>query len=203
MKIICIGRNYRDHIRELNSPLPAEPVFFLKPDTSLLTRNRPFYLPDFSNEIHYEIELVIRISRLGKNIQNKFAGTYYDAVSAGLDFTARDIQDRCKKQGLPWLISKGFDQAAPIGKFLPRSDFKDMKNIHFHLELNGNTVQQGSSTDMIFSFEDIISYVSKYMTLRTGDLIYTGTPSGVGPVKIGDRLDAYIEEKKLLSCTVK
>jgi 2-keto-4-pentenoate hydratase/2-oxohepta-3-ene-1,7-dioic acid hydratase in catechol pathway len=203
MKIICIGRNYRDHIRELNSPLPTEPVFFLKPDTSLLTRNRPFYFPDFSNEIHYEIELVIRISRLGKNIQEKFADTYYDAVTAGLDFTARDIQDRCKKQGLPWLISKGFDQAAPIGKFLPRSDFKDMKNIHFHLELNGNTVQQGSSADMIFSFEDIISYVSKYMTLRTGDLIYTGTPSGVGPVKIGDRLDAYIEGKKLLSCPVK
>ncbi len=203
MKIICIGRNYSEHIKELNSPVPAEPVFFMKPDSALLTRNRPFYLPDFSTNVHYEVELVLRISKLGRNIQKKFAATYFDAIGPGLDITARDIQERAKKQGLPWLIAKGFDQSAPIGKFLPKESFKDLNDISFHLDLNGKTVQQGNSSEMIFSFEDIISYISRFMTLRTGDLIFTGTPSGVGPLKIGDRLEAFIGDARLLTCPVK
>jgi 2-keto-4-pentenoate hydratase/2-oxohepta-3-ene-1,7-dioic acid hydratase in catechol pathway len=203
MKVICIGRNYLDHVKEMNAALPSAPVFFLKPDTSILTRNRPFYYPDFSKEIHYECELVVRISKVGKNIQTRFAGTYYDEIGIGLDFTARDLQDECKKKGLPWLISKGFDNAAPIGKFLPKSNFTDLKKINFHLDLNGNTVQTGNSGDMIFPFEELISYVSRFITLKMGDLIYTGTPVGVGPVKIGDRLEAYIENEKLLKCDIR
>lgn len=203
MKVLCIGRNYRDHIKELNSPLPSSPVFFLKPDTSLLTRNRPFFLPDFSNEIHYEAELVIRISKNGKNIREKLARSYYHEIGIGIDFTARDLQDNCKKQGLPWLISKGFDNAAPLGKFLPKSRFPDTGNISFHLELNGRIVQQGNSRDMIFPFEDIISYISRFITLKTGDLIFTGTPAGVGPVKTGDKLEAFIEGEKLLVCSIR
>ncbi len=185
------------------SPLPEKPVFFMKPDTSILTRNRPFYYPDFSKEIHYETELVIRICKVGKNIQEKFAHTYYDEIGIGLDLTARDLQDECKKKGLPWLIAKGFDNAAPLGKFLPKTSFKDIYNINFHLELNGTTVQSGNSKDLIFSFETVISYVSKFITLKMGDLIFTGTPAGVGPVKIGDRLEAFIENERLLGCSVK
>jgi acylpyruvate hydrolase len=203
MKVICIGRNYVDHIKELNSPLPSSPVFFLKPDTSVLTRNRPFFYPSFSAEIHYEVELVLKISKVGKNIQPKFASTYYDEIGIGLDLTARDLQDECKKKGLPWLISKGFDNAAPLGKFKPKSFFNDLRNINFHLELNGIVVQKGNSRDMIFPFEEIISYVSKFITLKMGDLIFTGTPVGVGPVKTGDRLEAFIEEEKLLKCDIK
>ena len=203
MKIICIGRNYVDHVKEMNASLPSVPVFFLKPDTSLVTRNRPFYYPDFSKEIHYESELVIKICKVGKNIQTRFAHTYYDEIGIGLDFTARDLQDECKKKGLPWLISKGFDHAAPIGKFKPKSSFPDLKNIHFHLELNGNTVQKGTSADMIFPFEELISYVSRFITLKMGDMIFTGTPVGVGPVRIGDKLEAYIEGEKLLKCDIK
>ena len=159
MKVICIGRNYVDHIKELNSPLPATPVFFLKPDTSIVTRNRPFYYPDFSKEIHYEAELVMKVCKVGKNIQKKFASSYYDEIGIGIDFTARDLQDECKKKGLPWLISKGFDNAAPIGKFVSKSNITDLRNISFHLDINGNTVQQGNSKDMIFPFEELISYV--------------------------------------------
>jgi len=203
MKIICIGRNYKEHVKEMLSPLPEKPVFFMKPDTSILTRNRPFYYPDFSKEIHYETELVIRICKVGKNIQEKFAHTYYDEIGIGLDLTARDLQDECKKKGLPWLIAKGFDNAAPLGKFLPKTSFKDIYNINFHLELNGTTVQSGNSKDLIFSFETVISYVSKFITLKMGDLIFTGTPAGVGPVKIGDRLEAFIENERLLGCSVK
>jgi acylpyruvate hydrolase len=203
MKVICIGRNYVDHIKELNSPLPSAPVFFLKPDTSIVTRNRPFYYPGFSKEIHYEVELVLKVCKVGKNIQKKFASSYYDEIGIGLDFTARDLQDECKKKGLPWLISKGFDNAAPVGKFLPKSTFSDQRNISFHLDINGNTVQQGNSRDMIFPFEELISYVSEFITLKMGDLILTGTPVGVGPVKIGDRLEAFIEEEKLLKCDIK
>jgi acylpyruvate hydrolase len=203
MKVICIGRNYVDHIKELNSPLPASPVFFLKPDTSIVKRNRPFYYPDFSKEIHYEAELVLKVSKVGKNIQKKFASSYYDEIGIGIDFTARDLQDECKKKGLPWLISKGFDNAAPIGKFLPKSSFPDLRNINFHLTINGNTVQKGNSGDMIFPFEEVIFYVSKFITLKMGDLIFTGTPVGVGPVMIGDHLEAYIEGKKLLKCDIK
>jgi 2-keto-4-pentenoate hydratase/2-oxohepta-3-ene-1,7-dioic acid hydratase in catechol pathway len=203
MKILCIGRNYRDHIKELNSPMPQAPVFFLKPDTSLLIRNRPFYYPGFSKEIHYEAELVLKISKTGKNIQKKFAHTYYEEIGIGIDFTARDIQETCKQKGLPWTVAKGFDQAAPIGKFLPKSQFPDVTDIRFHLDLNGKTVQSGSSADMMFPFDDIISYISGFITLRSGDLIFTGTPSGVGPVKPGDLLEAYVGEQKLLYCHIK
>jgi acylpyruvate hydrolase len=203
MKIICIGRNYREHIKELNHTVPSTPVFFLKPDTSLLIRNRPFFLPDFSNEIHYEVELVLKIDKVGKNIQKRFASSYYHEIGIGIDFTARDLQNISKQQGLPWLIAKGFDNSAPIGKFIRKEALKDPQNIHFHLDLNGKTVQESSSVEMIFPFEDIISYISHFITLKTGDLIFTGTPSGVGPVKIGDKLEAWIEDEKLLKCEVK
>lgn len=203
MKIICIGRNYSEHIREMKSAVPSEPVFFMKPDSAIITRNRPFYLPDFSKEIHYEAELVLKICKVGKNIQKKFAHTYYDQIGIGLDLTARDLQSKCKEKGLPWLIAKGFDGSAPLGKFHPVSHFKDKGNIRFRLELNGQTVQEASSSEMIFSFDDIISYISRFITLKTGDLIFTGTPSGVGPVKIGDRLEAFIEGEKMLSCPIK
>lgn len=203
MKVICIGRNYLDHVKEMNATKPSEPVFFMKPDTSIVTRNRPFFYPSFSKEVHYECELVIKICKVGKNIQPKFAGSYFQEIGIGLDFTARDLQDECKKKGLPWLVAKGFDQAAPLGKFLPKSTFPDLQKIHFHLNLNGKTVQQGNSADMIFSFEELISHVSKYITLKMGDLIYTGTPVGVGPIQIGDRLEAFIEGEKLLKCDIK
>jgi 2-keto-4-pentenoate hydratase/2-oxohepta-3-ene-1,7-dioic acid hydratase in catechol pathway len=203
MKIICIGRNYVDHIRELNNAVPSSPVFFLKPDTALLIRNRPFYYPPFSTQIHYEAELVLKICKVGKNIQKQFAHTYYDEIGIGLDMTARDIQDAAKQKGLPWAIAKGFDQSAPIGRFIPKSGFPDMKNIRFHLNLNGTTVQNGNSGLMIYDFDDIIMHISQYMTLRTGDYIFTGTPAGVGPIKEGDKLEAFIEGEKLLECRVK
>ena len=203
MKIICIGRNYVDHIKELNNAIPTSPVFFLKPDTALLIRNRPFYYPSFSTEIHYEVELVLKVSKVGRNIQKRFASTYYEEIGIGLDMTARDLQDSAKQKGLPWAIAKGFDQSAPIGIFLPKENFIDLKNINFHLDLNGKTVQQGNSSLMMYDFDDIIAYISKFMTLRTGDYIFTGTPAGVGPVKVGDKLEAFIEEDKLLSCLVK
>ncbi|MEI7662795.1 MAG: fumarylacetoacetate hydrolase family protein [Bacteroidota bacterium] len=203
MKIICIGRNYVDHIRELNNAIPASPVFFLKPDSALLIRNRPFYYPPFSSEIHYEAELVLKISKAGKNIQKRFATTYFDEIGIGLDMTARDLQDAAKQKGLPWTIAKGFDQSAPLGSFLPKENFKDLTDIAFHLDLNGATVQRGNSGLMIYPFDDIIAYISRFMTLRTGDYIFTGTPAGVGPVKVGDRLEAFIGEDRLLSCLVK
>jgi acylpyruvate hydrolase len=203
MKVLCIGRNYREHISELNHTVPSEPVFFMKPDTSILTRNRPFFLPDYDSAIHYEVELVLHICKVGKNIQKKYAATYFDAVGIGLDLTARDIQTKCKEKGLPWLVAKGFDNAAPLGKFIQKTDLKDIKDIHFHLEKNGVIVQKASSSEMIFSFDDIICHISKYITLKTGDLIFTGTPSGVGPIVIGDRLEAFIEGEKLLGCSVK
>jgi len=203
MKIICIGRNYKEHVKELDSAMPSSPVFFLKPDTSIVIRNRPFYYPDFSKKIHYEVELVLKICKVGKNIQQRFAHSYYQEIGIGIDFTARDLQEQCKQKGLPWTIAKGFDNAAPIGKFLLKNNFPDLNDINFHLDLNGNTVQTGSSKDMMFSFDDIICYISKYITLRNGDLIFTGTPSGVGSVKIGDKLEAFIENEKHLSCLIK
>jgi acylpyruvate hydrolase len=203
MKVLCIGRNYSEHISELKSATPTEPVFFMKPDTSILTRNRPFFLPDYGSSIHYEVELVLRICKVGKNIQKRFASSYYDAIGIGLDFTARDLQAKCKEKGLPWLVAKGFDNAAPLGKFIEKTKFTNLRDIHFHLEKNGMTVQKASSSEMIFSFEDIISYISKFITLKTGDLIFTGTPSGVGPIQLGDRLEAFIEGEKLLGCSVK
>ncbi len=203
MKIFCIGRNYVDHIKELNNAIPSSPVFFLKPDTALLIRNRPFYYPSFSTEIHYEVELVLKICKVGKRIQKRFAHTYYDEIGIGLDMTARDLQDSAKQKGLPWALAKGFDQSAPVGAFIPVGRLKDTADISFHLDLNGNTVQRGNSGLMIYPFDDIISYISDFMTLRTGDYIFTGTPAGVGPVKIGDKLEAYIGDEKLLSCLVK
>jgi 2-keto-4-pentenoate hydratase/2-oxohepta-3-ene-1,7-dioic acid hydratase in catechol pathway len=204
MKIICIGRNYSEHAKELNNQVPENPVFFLKPDTALVIRNRPFYYPDFSKDIHYETELVLKICKVGKSIPEKFAHDYFDSIGLGFDFTARDLQQKCKEKGLPWEIAKGFDYSAPISQeFIPKENFNDLNAIHFHMELNGNRVQEGNSGDMIFSFSKVISYVSQFMTLRTGDLIFTGTPAGVGPVKIGDKLQAYLEGKAMLSCAIK
>ena len=203
MKIICIGRNYVDHIKELNNAIPDSPVFFLKPDSALLIRNRPFFYPEFSSNIHYEAELVLKICKVGKNIQKQFAHSYFEEIGIGLDMTARDLQDAAKQKGLPWALAKGFDYSAPIGKFFPKTHFRDMKNISFHLNLNGNTVQKGNSGLMIHDFADIISYISGFMTIRTGDYIFTGTPAGVGPVKIGDKLEAWIEDEKALTCLIK
>jgi 2-keto-4-pentenoate hydratase/2-oxohepta-3-ene-1,7-dioic acid hydratase in catechol pathway len=204
MKIICIGRNYVEHARELNNEVPDEPVFFMKPDSSLLRNNDPFYIPQWTNEVHHEIELVIKINRLGKNIEKRFAHRYFDEIGLGIDFTARDIQNKLKEKGLPWEKAKAFDQAAVIGgEFFGKTIFSDTKNISFGLKINNVIVQNGNSSLMIFSFEDIIAHVSKYVTLKIGDLIYTGTPAGVGPVKIGDHLEGFLEEKKLLDFMVK
>ena len=203
MKIICIGRNYAEHAKELGNPLPETPVFFLKPNTSLLIRNRPFFYPEFSKDIHYETELVIKVKKNGRHIAEKFAHSYYDEIGLGIDFTARDLQKKCKEKGLPWEIAKGFDQSAPVSKFIPISEFDDIGDVGFHLELNGKIVQKSSSRHMIFSFDRIISYVSQFITLKMGDLIYTGTPEGVGPVNIGDHLVGYIGEKKMLNFKVK
>lgn len=203
MKIICIGRNYIDHAKELNNDLPEKPVFFLKPDSALVTRNKPFFYPDFSKNVHHELELVLKIQRLGRSIPEKFAGRYYSEIGLGIDFTARDLQNEMKEKGLPWEIAKGFDYSAPVSGFVPLSELEDPENVDFHLELNGKKVQQGNSRELIFSFDRIISYVSRFMTLKTGDLIFTGTPAGVGPVHIGDHLVAYLQEKKMLDFYIK
>jgi acylpyruvate hydrolase len=203
MKIICIGRNYHEHAKELNNPVPAKPVFFMKPDSALVIRNRPFFYPDFSNDIHHELEVVIKIDRLGRSIEQKYASRYFSQIGLGIDFTARDLQAECKKNGLPWEIAKGFDYSAPVSKFVPVANFKDIHNLNFHLDINGKRVQTGNTSEMIFSFENIISYVSQFVTLKTGDLIYTGTPAGVGPVKLGDKLTAYLEDVRMMDFFVK
>lgn len=204
MRIFAVGRNYAEHIKELNNERPDEPVIFTKPDTALLRNNAPFYYPDFSKDIHYEVELVLRICKEGKNIEEKFAHKYYDAISIGVDFTARDLQQKAKEKGLPWDIAKGFNGSAPVGdKFIPVSDFKDLKNINFSLTIDGEIKQQGNTSLMLFSFDYIILYLSRFFTLRTGDLIFTGTPKGVGPVKVGNVLSAYIENDKLLEFEIK
>lgn len=204
MKILAIGRNYVDHAKELNNPVPTEPVVFLMPDTALLRNNDPFFIPDFTNEVHYEVELVVKINRLGKNISEKFAHRYYDEIGIGIDFTARDLQSKLKKAGLPWANAKAFDHAAPLGnKFINKTDLPSVDNIDFSLTKNGETVQQGNSKDMIFSIDRLIAELSKIYTLKIGDLIYTGTPPGVGKVEIGDKLEAKIGEQTLLKCEVK
>lgn len=204
MKIICVGRNYAGHARELNNDLPTEPVLFLKPETALLPKNHPFFYPDHTQNLHYELELVIRIDRLGKHIENQFAHKYYSQVGLGIDFTARDTQDKCKKAGLPWEIAKAWDHSAPLGEtFVDLSSLPDKDAIKFELHKNGETVQKGISSDMIFHFDELVSYISQYFTLKIGDLIYTGTPSGVGPVKKGDILTGLLEGKKLIELTVK
>lgn len=203
MKILAIGRNYSEHAKELNNPVPTEPVVFLKPDTAILREGKAFYHPEFSNDIHYEVELVVKIGKEGKHIAEKFAVNYIESIGVGIDLTARDIQENCKKKGLPWEIAKAFDHSAPIGNFIPVSEISDLKNINFSLSKNNEIVQQGNSADMIFSFEQIISYLSKRFTLKKGDLIYTGTPAGVGKINIGDHYEAFIENKLLLSLDVK
>ena len=203
MKIICIGRNYVAHARELNNEVPSSPVFFMKPDSALVISNRPFFYPEFSRDVHHELEVVIRINRLGRSIEEKYAGRYFNELGLGVDFTARDLQAEQKKKGLPWEIAKGFDYSAPISEFFPLSEFKDIHKLSFRLDLNGKTVQDGHTSLMIFSFEKIIAYVSRFMTLKTGDLIFTGTPAGVGPVAIHDRLEAYLEGKKVMDFPVK
>jgi 2-keto-4-pentenoate hydratase/2-oxohepta-3-ene-1,7-dioic acid hydratase in catechol pathway len=204
MRIFAVGRNYAEHIKELNNEKPDEPVIFTKPDTAILRNNAPFYHPDFSKDIHHEVELVLRISKEGKNIQEKHAAKYFDAIGIGIDFTARDLQQKAKEKGLPWDIAKGFNGSAPISeKFIPVAEFKNLKDINFSLSINGGMRQQGNTSLMIFSFEYIISYLSKFFTLRAGDLIFTGTPKGVGPVQVGDTLTAFIENEKLLEFEVK
>lgn len=204
MKIICVGFNYHDHIREMNKPVPTEPVIFLKPETALLQKNQPFFYPEFSKDIHYEAEIVIRINKIGKNIAPKFAHTYYDAIGIGIDFTARDLQYECMEKGLPWDICKGFNGAAPISQdFIPKEEFADVKNINFSLLKNGELVQKGNTNDLVFHFDELIAHISKFFMLKIGDLIFTGTPVGVGSVKVGDRLQAYIEDKKMLTVDVR
>lgn len=204
MRIFAIGRNYAEHIKELNNERPDEPVIFTKPDTALLRNNAPFYYPDFSKDIHFEVELVLRVSKEGKNIEEKFARKYYDAIGIGVDFTARDLQQKAKEKGLPWAIAKGFNGSAPVSdRFIAVQDFADLKNINFSLSIDGDVRQQGNTGFMIFSFDYIVSYLSIFFTLRTGDLIFTGTPKGVGPVRVGNVLSAYVENEKLLEFEVR
>ncbi|WP_162055567.1 fumarylacetoacetate hydrolase family protein [Pontibacter pamirensis] len=203
MKILAIGRNYAEHIAELKNEVPEEPVIFFKPDTAILRNNEPFYYPEYTNDVHYEAELILRISREGKNIDKKFAHKYYDSIGLGIDFTARDLQSKAKAKGLPWALAKGFNGSAPISDFMPLNQFPDLQNINFKLEVNGETKQQGNSKMMLNTFDDIIAYISRFITLKTGDIIFTGTPAGVGPVQIGDRLEGYVEDKKLLDFEVK
>jgi 2-keto-4-pentenoate hydratase/2-oxohepta-3-ene-1,7-dioic acid hydratase in catechol pathway len=203
MKIICIGLNYRKHAAEMGSPIPGEPVVFMKPDSAILKKNKPFFLPGFSDNIHYEVEIVIKISKLGKGIEERFAHRYYDEITVGIDITARDLQSRNAKAGLPWELSKGFDGAAPLGEFIPVSSIKDVLDLDFRLDINGRTVQKSNTSDMIFNINKIIEYVSGYFTLKTGDLIFTGTPSGVGRLSKSDNLVAYIGDKPLLDFMIR
>jgi acylpyruvate hydrolase len=203
MKIICIGQNYRKHIEELGSAYPEAPVFFLKPDSSILINNKDFFLPDFSNDLQYELEIIIRINRLGKHIQKKFAHRYYDEVGLGIDMTARDLQKKCKENGLPWEIAKSFDGSAVISEFIPLQEVGEINNLDFRLLRNESVVQTGNTSDMIFDVDTIIEYVSKFLTLKIGDIIYTGTPAGVGKLEIGDRLQAFLGERQLIDMKIK
>ncbi|PJB16344.1 MAG: 2-hydroxyhepta-2,4-diene-1,7-dioate isomerase [Flavobacteriales bacterium CG_4_9_14_3_um_filter_32_8] len=203
MKIICIGRNYIDHAKELNNPIPKEPVLFLKPETALLPPKNPFVYPSFSKDVHYEVEMVLKINRVGKHIEEKFAPKYYSEIGIGVDFTARDIQNQCKEKGLPWEKAKAFDGSAPTSKFMNINLFENINNLNFSLAVNGENKQKGNTKDMLFSFNQIIAYVSNYFTLKIGDLIFTGTPAGVGPIQINDTIVCFIEDKKLLSFNVK
>lgn len=203
MKIICIGRNYAEHAKEMKSEIPTEPVFFMKPDTALLKDGEPFYFPDFTKDLHHELEIVLKISKVGKHIDEQFAHKYYEEISLGIDFTARDIQAQCKIKGLPWEKAKAFDASAPIGKFISKSDFKDLNNLNFELLINNERKQIGNTKDLLFNFEKVIAYVSKFVTLKVGDLIYTGTPEGVGPVKIGDKLKGILEGQTLIEFEIK
>ena len=205
MKIFAIGMNYAQHNKEMEGALykPEGPVVFLKADSSLLKDKKPFFLPEELGQVDYETELVVRICRLGKSIPQRFAHRYYDAVTCGIDFTARDLQRKCREKGLPWTLCKGFDGAAVIGEWVPVEKFRDIQAIHFHLDINGTTVQEGCTSDMLYGVDELIAYISQWFTLKTGDLIYTGTPMGVGPVHIDDHLEGWLEERKVLEFNVK
>lgn len=205
MKIFAIGMNYAQHNKEMDGALykPEEPVVFLKADSSLLKDKKPFFLPDELGRVDYETELVVRISRLGKSIPQRFAHRYYDAVTCGIDFTARDLQRKCKEKGLPWTLCKGFDGAAAIGEWVPVEKFRDIQAIHFHLDINGNTVQEGCTSDMLYTVDELIAYISRWFTLKTGDILFTGTPMGVGPVHINDHMEGWLEERKVMEFNVK
>jgi 2-keto-4-pentenoate hydratase/2-oxohepta-3-ene-1,7-dioic acid hydratase in catechol pathway len=203
MKIICIGRNYVNHIEELQNERPSEPVVFMKPDSAVLLKQHPFVIPEFSNDIHHEIELIIKINKVGKYIDAKFAHKYYDEISVGIDFTARDLQNQLKAKGLPWEKAKAFDGSAVIGEFLPKSQFNSLENITFELTNNNRTVQKGDASYMLWKIDELISYVSRYFTLKIGDIIFTGTPEGVAAVKSEDVLEGFLEGNKLFSIQIK
>ena len=203
MKVIAIGRNYAEHAKELNNPVPTVPVIFLKPDTAVLKDNKPFYHPEFSSDIHHEIEVVLKVSKEGKHISEKFAANYFEEIGLGIDFTARDIQQKHKEKGLPWELAKAFDNSAPVSRFIPKTEFKDLYNLNFKLDINERMVQEGNTSNLLFSFEYIIAFVSRYFTLKKGDLIFTGTPQGVGKVNPGDHLAGYLEDIKLLDFDVR
>ncbi|MGJ8592354.1 MAG: fumarylacetoacetate hydrolase family protein [Aquaticitalea sp.] len=203
MKLICIGRNYTDHIKELENEKPTDPVVFLKPDTAILLKKQPFFIPDFSEDVHHEVEILVKINKVGKHIDKKFAHKYYDEIGLGIDFTARDLQNELKSKGLPWEKAKSFDGAAVIGKWLPKSDFKDLNAINFSLKSNEVVVQQGNTMQMLWKIDELIEYVSKYFTLKIGDIIFTGTPSGVAKVKPNDVLIGFIESTEIFKITIK
>jgi 2-keto-4-pentenoate hydratase/2-oxohepta-3-ene-1,7-dioic acid hydratase in catechol pathway len=203
MKIICIGRNYAEHIKELSNERPTDPVVFIKPDSAILPKEQDFYIPEFSEDIHYEVEVLVKIKKVGKHIDPKFAHKYYDEIGLGIDFTARDLQAQLKEKGLPWEKAKGFDGAAVIGTWVPKSDFKDVKNLHFTLTKNDEMVQNGDTSQMLWSIDELIGYVSKYFTLKKGDVLFTGTPSGVGRVSPNDYLSGSLEGKELLRLKIK
>ncbi len=203
MKLICIGRNYTEHIKELNNEKPTNPVIFIKPDTAILLKKQPFFIPDFSNDVHHEVEVLVKINKVGKHIDKKFAHKYYSDISVGIDFTARDVQQQLKEKGLPWEKAKSFDGAAVIGNWLPKSDFKDVDNLNFSLKKNDVLVQNGETSHMLYKIDEIIEYVSKYFTLKIGDIIFTGTPAGVSKVDPNDKLVGFLEDKQLFSINVK
>ncbi|GGZ81233.1 fumarylacetoacetate hydrolase family protein [Algibacter mikhailovii] len=203
MKLICIGRNYTEHIKELENEKPEDPVVFLKPDTAILLKKQPFFIPDFSDDVHYEVEILVKINRLGKHIDKRFAHKYYDEIGLGIDFTARDLQRKLKEKGLPWEKAKSFDGAAVLGQWIPKNELQDVNDIQFSLKKNDEIVQNGNSSHMLWKIDELIEYVSKYFTLKIGDIIFTGTPAGVGKVMANDRLKGFIEEKELFSIIVK
>ncbi len=202
MKIICVGRNYTDHINELSNQKPDEPVVFMKPDTSVLNSGFPFVIPEFSNDVHHELEVVVKINKVGKYIQPKFAHKYYSQIGLGIDFTARDLQSKLKEKGLPWEIAKSFDGATVLGTFVDKDQFDDLQNISFQLVKNGTVVQNGNTQDMLWQIDELIAYVSQFFTLKTGDIIFTGTPAGVAKVNPGDELEGFLEDQKLLSVKI-
>lgn len=203
MKIICIGRNYTDHIKELSNEKPVDPIIFIKPDTAILHTEQVFFIPEFTQNIHHEVEVLVKISKVGKHIEEKFAHKYYEEIGLGIDFTARDIQDKLREKGLPWEKAKAFDNSALVGDFLPKLEFKDLNNINFHLTKNGETAQKGNTNQMLWKVDELIAHISTYFTLKQGDIIFTGTPAGVSKINPGDYLEGFIENKKLFAINIK